>query len=399
MNISNIGDKLDEIARVLLNSKTEKISLTGGRCGIALFHFYYGRYAQSEVHLDKGAELVLGSLKDLRKYPTSDSFASGISGILWTVNHLVRNDFVELDTADFLSDMEEKMLDSMMDSAKKNHYDFFYGALGVGFYFFSSPLFNSYQQKLEELLSVLEKNGQPALGGSLKWETILNAREMKVGCSLGLAHGMSVIVRFCSKYYLHYPENEKVEKLAERTINYILNQKLPEGHHSVFANHALESYSDNDGKDRNSRLAWCNGDLGIAYSLFMASKSFGRSDWKEESLNILLQSTYRKKLEKNKVYDAGLCHGTAGIAHIYRRMFLNTGMQEFEKASLYWYDQTLKMATHKDGLAGYMSLYSEDVWEKKEGLLEGIAGIGLSFVSVVSGEEPAWDEALLLSDY
>jgi hypothetical protein len=113
----------------------------------------------------------------------------------------------------------------------------------------------------------------------------------------------------------------------------------------------------------------------------------------------MLHATKRRGLQKNGVVDAGICHGTAGIAHIFNRFYRDTQLDSFKHATDYWIDQTLKMAKFKDGLAGYKSWQGhENGWKNEYGLLEGIAGIGLVLHSYLHPEiEPTWDSCLLLS--
>jgi len=54
---------------------------------------------------------------------------------------------------------------------------------------------------------------------------------------------------------------------------------------------------------------------------------------------------------------------------------------------------------HEDTLSGYKMFRTEEHGGPQEefGFLEGIAGIGLMYISAISDVEPAWDECLLLS--
>jgi lantibiotic modifying enzyme len=99
------------------------------------------------------------------------------------------------------------------------------------------------------------------------------------------------------------------------------------------------------------------------------------------------------------VRDAGICHGTAGIAHIFNRLYRTTKQYRFQEAANYWCLETLKMSKFEDGFAGYKTWHTEEYggWQPCNNLLEGIAGIGLSLLSFVMPEDPAWDECLLLS--
>jgi hypothetical protein len=112
---------------------------------------------------------------------------------------------------------------------------------------------------------------------------------------------------------------------------------------------------------------------------------------------LLFAAEKRRNLQENYVMDAGLCHGTAGIGHIFYRMWRNTRMLEFKNAADYWMNETLKMAKFEDGLTGYKTWHGKSGWINSYGLLEGIAGIGLALLTYYYEIEPTWDECLLLS--
>ncbi len=206
---------------------------------------------------------------------------------------------------------------------------------------------------------------------------------------------MASIIVFLSKLYEKKIQEQKTLKLLNGAVTYLLQQQLnTKAYSSSFPNVALESR-----EPTNSRLSWCYGDLGIGMALWQASQSTNNKEWESKAIEILLHSTKRKDLQENMVLDAGLCHGTAGIAHIYNRMYAYTGMEDFKQLANYWFDETLKMARFDDGLAGYKAWRTEKHggWTNETGLLEGIAGIGLAFISAVSDIEPKWDRCLLLS--
>jgi len=146
-------------------------------------------------------------------------------------------------------------------------------------------------------------------------------------------------------------------------------------------------------------LGWCYGDLGIAMALWQAGIALRNEIWKNKALEVLLfAAEKRRDLRKNFVNDAGLCHGSAGIGHVFYRVWWNTKIPEFKNAANYWFEQTIKMSIFADGLAGYKMWYGEEKgWANSYGLLEGIAGIGLALLMYYYEVEPTWDECLLLS--
>ena len=145
-----------------------------------------------------------------------------------------------------------------------------------------------------------------------------------------------------------------------------------------------------------SHLAWCYGDLGIGMALWQAGKSTNNSDWKEKGFEILLQTTQRQQYEDSFVRDAGICHGSAGLAMIFHRMYLETGRNEFHDAIDHWLYKSLQKASFEDGLVGYKTFIKEE-WICDYSLLNGISGIGLVLLTCLEDDKQNYDEMFLLS--
>jgi|ERR1035437_700610 hypothetical protein len=119
----------------------------------------------------------------------------------------------------------------------------------------------------------------------------------------------------------------------------------------------------------------------------------------KRSNNTLFKTIDITEWQEAGVQDVCLCHDTSGIAHIYNRAYKLTGIEKFRLSSIYWFEQSLKMAVFDDGFAGYKTYRPPEFGGicNASGFLEGIAGIGLAMISAVSDINPAWDNALLLS--
>jgi lantibiotic modifying enzyme len=200
---------------------------------------------------------------------------------------------------------------------------------------------------------------------------------------------------FLERLYRKGIGGEKVHTLLKGTVEYLLRQTLDTTKYMCH----FPSWASKEEPSHYSRLGWCYGDLGTGIVLWLTAQRTGNKKWREKAIEILLHSTQRREPPNTGVVDAGLCHGSSGIAHIYNRMYHYTGRDEFRKAALYWFDQVLETAVFDDGYAGYKALHGKQRggWVKEAGLLEGIAGIGLALISAVSTVEPKWDECLLLS--
>jgi lantibiotic modifying enzyme len=147
-------------------------------------------------------------------------------------------------------------------------------------------------------------------------------------------------------------------------------------------------------------MEWAYGDPGIGIILWQAACKCGQKEWIQNALRILRHAASRKDYREEKVYTSGLLNGTAGLAQVFSRIFYHTNENIFKEAAIHWLDVTTGMACKPDGLAGYKvwrCLGKKEEWVNDAGLIEGIAGIGLTLISTLYNIEPSWDDCLLIS--
>jgi lantibiotic modifying enzyme len=393
--------KLKYIKEAITQKKEiEKVidhGLFGGTSGIALFFFYYSQYANDEKLYDKACELIEDCFEKVKNGAVYQTFAGGLAGLGWLIEHLSRNDILEIDTNETIGEIDEYLHEYMLREINQGNYDYLHSAGGIALYFLSRESNPKSKVYLNEYVEVLYKHSIADSQG-VKWisEIHVQGNEKTKVYNLSLSHGMASIVAILSKIYKRGINKKKTEELLKKAISYILSKQFDiKVSNSYFPN----SISLDGDKGVSSRLAWCYGDLGISVALWNVSKVLEDKELEDKSLEILLHASNRRDLQKNYVIDAGLCHGTAGIAHIFNRMYRNTNRKEFKDASGYWLNETLKMAKFDDGLAGYKAYRTEKYggWINDFGFLEGVAGIGLAILSAISDIDPKWDECLLLS--
>lgn len=404
-----IRAKLDEIAGILFNTDNLEPSiqfpgLMNGRCGIALFFFYYAALTGSQKHMDHAFDLLSGVLDQAAEMEPRDGqtiFAAGLPGIGWTVEHLAQNGLIDTAANDILEDVDELLLEGMIFHLETGNYDYINGALGSVLYFLNRSPLPQFPKIMAHLADRLEKLGQADEHGGLKWESIKDYITGEKGFGISLSHGIASIVAILAKTLgretMDGETDLAVGGLLKGAVTYLLNQRLERtggSYFSCFPRWALES-----GPVASSRLAWCYGDLGIAMALWQAGRAANREKWKKIAVDVLKHASQRRDLEQNRVIDAGICHGAAGIAHIFNRAFHYTGEKQFKNTAVYWLEKTLEMARFDNDYAGYKVKYADEAGglTDKAGLLEGIAGIGLVFISMISAIEPKWDGCLLLS--
>ena len=358
----------------------------------------YATHSKESKCKKEGIKIIENIFEEIEQADSySFSFCNGLAGFGWALEHLEQKGYINYNTNILLEDLDSVLSNVLEREMQRGNYDFLHGALGIVQYFINRV------QKNENLLPILRRFitqlstlSERQSAGSIKWISVIDHEQQKTGYSISLSHGMSSIAVILSKLYaIKGMDKEMIKNLLQGCVNYILEQEIDKDKHgSFFPSLAIESMEQLHG----SRLAWCYGDLGIAMALWQAGVFLQNDIWKNKALEVLLfAAEKRSDLKENFVNDAGLCHGAAGIGHIFYRAWWNTRLPEFKNAADYWFGQTIKMSIFADGLAGYKAWSGKEGWVNSYGLLDGIAGIGLSLLTYCYEVEPRWDECLLLS--
>ncbi len=397
-----LENKLEDIAHVMLSGD---LTFAGGggvgddEFGAVLFFFYYSRFKQSEAALDAGVELVSGIFDRVNLQLEEGNIwvsSSYLNSVGWLLEHLEQNDFLEIDTNEVFSLLDEFVFQRMMADIAEENYDLVAGALGKALYFLARlPKQPEVARYLAELVDGLARISQTVPGRGIAWRHKIQDEEgndVYVG-NLGLAHGIPGIAFFLARCVNLGIAAEKARPLIEGAVQYIFSHQQDR---KKFLSH-FPQWIVGDSYASESRLAWCYGDLGVGSALLQTARFMNQSQWHERALDILSDTALRFDLYKNAVQDAGLCHGTAGIGHMFNRLFRYTGHEDFKTAARYWFEKTIEMSSFPDGIAGYKAFKGKGEWQGKLDLFLGVTGIGLAIMSALGDLEPAWDEILLLS--
>lgn len=402
----NIEEKLHQIAKVLEDYKLDTetnadIGVLSGGAGIALFYFYYSRFFENENAASLGVTIIEDVVGQINNGYNFHTFCGGISGAAWVIDLIEEEDFVELDADQLLEPLDEYLAKVMKADTSPNFFDFLHGLLGVGMYFLkrykntkSEVLKDKYKTYLLEIISLV-KEAAIEKDGMMHWDTVLIQENKLMGCNLALSHGIPSIVNFMSRLAIYDDFKSLVEEDIKKTVNYILQtQNQKDTFTSCFPN-----WVEGDTKEgSSSRLAWCYGDLGIGLSLWQAGKALNNKELKEKAIEIFEHATHRKEDEDTLIKDAGICHGSFGVMHIFQFMYEETGVTSFQEAADFWLDYSLNMGTHKEGYAGYMKWQGGENagWKNEFVLLDGIAGIGLTLISYLNPKQMQWNECLMM---
>lgn len=385
----DIEQKIHEIFLACRKQPYLPPGLFSGQAGLCLFLYMYYKHTKEEEAFSAFQDSLTEMIEGIYSFDNL-FFANGVSGAAWLLDFLYREEAVSSDVLEMVDGLDG-FIESHLDVHQEVS-DFMHGSLGSAFYFTQREKVDVVQK----IFSILFEDSQE--GDDLYWISKIYDEDHSSSdvVNLSLAHGSAAIISIISKFLSRQTtaDHPELQDRLTRVINFLKHTKS-KGPANVYPGHC---FFNEKGELENAyaRLSWCYGEMGIGQAFWQAGTSLAESSYQEEAIDIYRNTLQRKTLEDAGINDAGLCHGTAGLVHMYNRMYYNTGLAEFREAADNWVEQTLKVATFDDGLAGYKTWYQPN-WVPEYSLLGGVSGVGLSLLSHLNQDCAAWDECLLLS--
>ena len=393
---SNPHILLDKIYKTVITSPKAPFtpSLFEGSLSETLFVTCFDYICNNE----EASETTISSICNLFSYVQESlqsrgvfhTFYSGSYGALWLLKYIEKQtNFIELDE-ETNSIFSNYCLKSAIANFKEGHFDLFIGGIGNSMYLLEA----GEAEMLSYIKNTLYRNAIKNSKGNLVWSSQLLDGSNELGEYLGLAHGAASILVFYTNLSKHQKNHDAdLEDICDKIIKNILSHKR-RNNIALFPSQVSEN-----SQYQNERLAWCHGDLGIAAAIFNAGVTFENDEWLNEAYDILYHIySKRNNLEENGIHDANICHGAAGVAHIFNKVHQYSKIPDFKSATDLWIDHTLSFAKYHDGIAGFKTFDNEKGFINSTGLLTGVSGVGLVLLSYLYPERiNSWDRCLLLS--
>lgn len=349
-----------------------------------------GAHLRAARCLDRAADIAAS--EDL-----GSSLFMGLPGVAWAMTHL-HGMLYDDDAEDPVEEVDEAVL-AFVDDAARDH-DVVYGLSGLGAYALERlprpAALELLERCVERLAAVSERRD-----ASVRWRTLpedLPPAQRDVfpdgTYDLGLAHGAPGVIAVLALARAAGIRNEGTGGILEHAVGWLLEQRLSDEPGSRIPALVLPG-----GKAILARTAWCYGDLGVAAALLVASRAAGEPAWERAALDIA-RIAARRESGDTGADDAGLCHGASGLGHMFNRLFQATGDEELREAAVRWLSRALDFRTD-EGIGGFLSWKPSEtgapVRVSDASLLTGSTGIALVLLAAITGVEPEWDRAFLLS--
>ena len=231
------------------------------------------------------------------------------------------------------------------------------------------------------------------------------------GVDLTAAHGMAGPIALLGRAHALGVEPRTVRPLLDGAVRWLLAHQAGTGADLTVpgfvadaAGPAAANAGGNGGTSQTgggyggasqaaSRLAWCDGDPGVALALLLAARDVGEPAWALAATRLALAAAARSPGpgctlsadRADQADQAGICHGAAGLAHVFGRLYQLTGAQALAEAAITWAERTVALCE-----AGWAAAAGV-------GLLDGAAGVVLVLLACCQQTEPDWDQPLFIS--
>ena len=382
------------IEKVTASSSTS-VALLSGRAGQLLFLYQAAQLHTSQIDVNWLSAEISTLIANAKTVLPDCSMAYGMAGIAWFYQYVLQD---QQESAEENAAVDNLFAQLLSVHKWQGEYEYILGLAGYAPY-----LARRTHTELgkKNALALIQHFSQLAAmaGGLANWLTShgsafrMNKNSLaQTEINLGLAHGNTGVLAALLTLSSDPAVADSAKPLLSAGCDWLVLQQQDAGlFGSYFANLShLRS---------KSRLGWCYGDLTIALTLARAGRLLQRQTYTDFARMIALHSACRDAVDA-QIYDTGLCHGSSGLALIFRLLYRELHDPELLTAAIRWQDFYLQQfqqqglsALHKwigDITPGDRRKREEDV-----GLLEGYAGIGLSLLCGL-GQEPDWVDALLL---
>lgn len=378
-------------------SETQYPSLSSGYLGAALYFAYVDRLQPSAGHTAIAEALRDRAIDELAQKSMVAGLHHGVSGVAWAVEHLQGDD---LDEDDANSEIDEALLAVVDRASTRADFDLMNGLTGIGVYALERARRPAGRALLARVVERLTDLAEPRDGG-VAWHTHpenepASSRALYPNgfYNLGVAHGPPAVALVLAGACALRLSGAR--PLLNDAMRWLLARRLGDDSSFVFPMIELD-----DGRSLPPRAAWCYGDPGVSVTLLATARATSCAEWETAALAAAERAAARPAADCG-VADAGVCHGAAGLALMFHRLWHATGDARFAAAARHWYEHTLDLHQPGRGVGGYEAWLQpgksggRGKWEANRTLLTGAAGIGLVLMAGL-GIEPRWDRMLAAS--
>lgn len=373
----HLAGELTETLRPAPAADRRDSSLSSGSAGLAVCNAQLAWTRRDRRAAGTARTRLEEAIDVLATEPLTSSLYSGFTGIAWAAETVDR--LLDAEGEDRNGDIDEALTSLLRRYPDQAPYDLVHGLTGLGVYALARWPRPAAAQCLLGVVEQLARRARHDRDGVYWWTPPMwkgpqRERYQPGGVDLGVAHGMAGVIPFLARVYRVGLAQQTVRPLLDGAVGWLLAHMV-----DTVSGPTAPCFVADDIEPGPARSAWCYGDPGVAVALLLAARDVGEPAW-EAVATALAMGAANRPPDQSGVVDAGLCHGSAGLAHLFNRMYQMTSVPVLADAARFWVERTL-----------------EEPACKGPGLLEGAAGVALALEAASTTAEPLWDQILLVS--
>jgi lantibiotic biosynthesis protein len=383
-----MNNDLHNIENQIWNSVNveSRIGALDGLSGIALLYSYLAKVTNDDVYHKKLLHVIDRVNTLISKNEYDATFCSGIAGYGWVLLK-IKDEHIEIDD-DYFTAIDLILIEALDNDSINDYYDFLHGAMGIALYFIEK--YNFKKEKNIELLLIKFTN---ELLNKINSQTELlfsnySENTEKKLLYFGLAHGISGYLNFI--IYLKKTLQNLVPDIDQSLIsiiNFIKKFKSYDNESKQFYPAQVDIENNNI---INSRLGWCQGDLGMGNAIYNTGIYLNNAEIIAEGVE-LINNTKKISFINSKVKDFAICHGSSGIILQYYLDYKKTAQNNSLIIDT-WYKE-LKDQTNN--FVDFKSFFIDE-YVNETNVLNGSAGFALVILSIENQIELDWINCLNL---
>lgn len=373
----HLAGELTETLRPAPAADRRDASLSSGSAGLAVCNAQIAWTRRDRRAAGTALTRLEEAIDVLATEPLTSSLYSGFTGIAWAAETVDR--LLGAEGEDRNGDIDEALTSLLRRYPDQAPYDLVHGLTGLGVYALARWPRPAAAQCLLGVVEQLARRARHDRDGVYwwtppTWKGPQRERYQPGGVDLGVAHGMAGVIPFLARVHRVGLAQQTVRPLLDGAVRWLLAHMV-----DTVSGPTVPCFVADDIEPGPARSAWCYGDPGVAVALLLAARDVGEPAW-EAVATALAMGAANRPPDQSGVVDAGLCHGSAGLAHLFNRMYQMTSEPVLADAARFWVERTL-----------------EEPACKGPGLLEGAAGVALALEAASTTAEPVWDQILLVS--
>ena len=369
-------DAVDEILSALAIAPPCSKGGLNGDAGLAVLFAYAAEAGFGDSWVAIAGQKLDRALVALSSDPTEPSLWLGAAGVRWAVTSLSEPS----DAAIVINHIDDALHRRLAVDVWHEPYDLMRGLVGFGVAFAEQG--GTSRKLLNMTISHLDRLSV-AVDGGLAWlgrraDSAFSSSDEAVTFRSSVAHGVAGVVALCARLLRTGLGSDVATRLLHGAAEWLRTR--------------IEVVRERQTRDARRRT-WCNGDLGAICALLAAGEALSDRSLADTALR-LANDLVRERDDVGLVADATFCHGSAGLAHVFARLYFRTSDPEFRDEARFWLTTMLRARRPGTGIAGYL-YRRRGAWVPDPSLLTGAAGTALVLMGALTERPPSWDRVFL----